>query len=86
MLKEVKIKQIINDGNSNTLFCVLNEGYFSNEIDTLTGETIEVFNRTKIKDFDVIRDVLPERTSEIVEMIIEILMKEYSLTREDFVN
>ena len=86
MKKEVKIKQILNIGNSYILKCILNEGYLEPSEDETTGEYHDAFIRTKIKDFDIFRDVVPQETSEIIEIVIDILCVENSWVREDFIN
>ena len=86
MKKEVKIRQILNTGNSYILRCILNDGYFEQHEDETTGEFYDAFIRTKIKDFDIFRDVVPQETSEIIEIVIDILCVENSWVREDFVN
>jgi len=40
MKKEVKIRQILNTGNSYILRCILNDGYFEQHEDETTGEFV----------------------------------------------
>jgi len=83
MKKELKIREIVNQGNLYIVKCILNEGYFAPETDVITGETYDAFIRTLIKEFDAVYDIVPEN---VVEVIINVLCEENGWLREDFVN
>ena len=83
MKKELKIREIVNQGNLYIVKCILNEGYFEQQYDEFLEEYYDAFIRTLIKEFDAVYDIVPEN---VVEVIINVLCEENGWLREDFVN